>query len=79
MVATKDKKPTGEAVFSEIQSQLQTLKNQQNKHEDLNKTRIKFGELLFSCVKLAQYLEIDPEEALRIANKNVIQKIEETF
>ena len=74
MVATEDKKPTGEAIFSEIQSRLQTLKNQEKEHQDLDTTHSKFGKLLFSCVKLAQYLDIDPEEALRIANKNVIQK-----
>lgn len=33
-----------------------------------------FGDLLFSCVNLARHLEVDPEDALRYANKKFVNR-----
>jgi nucleoside triphosphate diphosphatase len=71
----QDKDLSEKNIISDIQKQLlQALQNQKQK-SDPNAIRLKMGKLLFACVELAQYLEVDPEEALRIANKNYAEKI----
>ena len=44
--------------------------------QTLNKERVReeFGDLLFSMAQLARHLDIDPEEALREANKKFIRR-----
>ncbi|MGB9719915.1 MAG: nucleoside triphosphate pyrophosphohydrolase [bacterium] len=48
--------------------------------DELNKTKLRkglmeeMGDLLFSCVNIARHLRIDPEEALRRANKKFVKR-----
>ncbi|MEO0184196.1 MAG: nucleoside triphosphate pyrophosphohydrolase [candidate division WOR-3 bacterium] len=47
---------------------------------ELNRTKLRrelveeMGDLLFSCVNIARHLKIDPEEALRRANKKFVKR-----
>ena len=44
--------------------------------KNLNKDRVfeELGDLLFSVAQLARHLELDPEEALRSANKKFLKR-----
>uniref|UniRef100_A0A7V3RGA1 Nucleoside triphosphate pyrophosphohydrolase n=1 Tax=candidate division WOR-3 bacterium TaxID=2052148 RepID=A0A7V3RGA1_UNCW3 len=39
-----------------------------------NKIKEEMGDILFSCVNVARHLKIDPEEALRMANKKFVRR-----
>jgi len=63
-------------VFEKVEEELIELKAEVNSEEKNNEEKIKeeFGDLLFSLVNYARFLNIDPEEALERTNKKFIKR-----
>lgn len=63
-------------VSYKVEEEWQELKEEIAPYPRMNKDRVKeeLGDFLFSTVQLARHLEIDPEEALRDANKKFINR-----
>lgn len=65
-------------VFEKVEEELIELKAEVNSEEKNNEEKIKeeFGDLLFSLVNYARFLNIDPEEALERTNKKFIKRFQ---
>lgn len=65
-------------VFEKVEEELQELKTEVNSEEKNKEEKIKeeFGDLLFSLVNYARFLNIDPEEALERTNKKFIKRFQ---
>jgi XTP/dITP diphosphohydrolase len=65
-------------VFEKVEEELKELKAEVNSEEKNNDEKIKeeFGDLLFSLVNYARFLNIDPEEALERTNKKFIKRFQ---
>ncbi|MCZ8354950.1 MAG: nucleoside triphosphate pyrophosphohydrolase [Cyclobacteriaceae bacterium] len=65
-------------VFEKVEEELIELKAEVNSEEKNNDEKIKeeFGDLLFSLVNYARFLNIDPEEALERTNKKFIKRFQ---
>lgn len=65
-------------VFEKVEEELIELKAEVNSDEKNNEEKIKeeFGDLLFSLVNYARFLNIDPEEALERTNKKFIKRFQ---
>lgn len=61
-----------EQVWEKVEEELNEFK--QEKDEDLKKEE--FGDLLFSLINYARFLNIDPEEALERTNKKFIKRFQ---
>ena len=69
-----------EQVWEKVEEEMQEFKNEFNaeSNEAINKERAKaeFGDLLFSLVNYARFIDIDPEEALERTNKKFIKRFQ---
>jgi MazG family protein len=67
-----------EQVWEKVEEEMQEFKKEFNaeKNEPINKEKAmgEFGDLLFSLVNYARFIEIDPEEALERTNKKFIKR-----
>jgi XTP/dITP diphosphohydrolase len=69
-----------EQVWEKVEEEMLEFKNEFNaeKNEAINKERAmaEFGDLLFSLVNYARFIDIDPEEALERTNKKFIKRFQ---
>lgn len=69
-----------EQVWEKVEEEMQEFKKEFNAEEDksINKEKAmaEFGDLLFSLVNYARFIDIDPEEALERTNKKFIKRFQ---
>lgn len=69
-----------EQVWEKVEEEMQEFKSEFNaeKNESINKEKAmaEFGDLLFSLVNYARFIDIDPEEALERTNKKFIKRFQ---
>jgi len=69
-----------EQVWEKVEEELQEFKQELNvgadKNIDKDKAMAEFGDLLFSLVNYARFINIDPEEALERTNKKFIKRFQ---
>jgi MazG family protein len=69
-----------EQVWEKVEEEMQEFKKEFNgvKNEDINKEQVmaEFGDLLFSLVNYARFINLDPEEALERTNKKFIKRFQ---
>jgi MazG family protein len=69
-----------EQVWEKVEEEMQEFKNEFNvtseKPVDREKAMAEFGDLLFSLVNYARFINIDPEEALERTNKKFIKRFQ---
>jgi MazG family protein len=69
-----------EQVWEKVEEEMQEFKNEFNaaadKPIDKEKAMAEFGDLLFSLVNYARFIDIDPEEALERTNKKFIKRFQ---
>lgn len=67
-------------VWDKVEEEVQEFKEEFNKKKpeeiDKEKATGEFGDLLFSLINYARFIEIDPEEALEKTNKKFIRRFE---
>jgi MazG family protein len=65
-------------VAYKVEEEWQELKEEMTPSKGPNKDRVfeEMGDLLFSVAQLARHLEIDPEQALRAANKKFLKRFD---
>ena len=69
-----------EQVWEKVEEEMQEFKKEFNVEEpsqiDQQKAMAEFGDLLFSLVNYARFIDIDPEEALERTNKKFIKRFQ---
>jgi MazG family protein len=69
-----------EQVWEKVEEEMQEFKKEFNSvnNEDINKEQVmaEFGDLLFSLVNYARFINLDPEEALERTNKKFIKRFQ---
>jgi MazG family protein len=69
-----------EQVWEKVEEEMQEFKDELNvdsgKPPDPQKAMSEFGDLLFSLVNYARFIDIDPEEALERTNKKFIRRFQ---
>lgn len=69
-----------EQVWQKVEEEMQEFKNEFNTESnqtiDHQKAMAEFGDLLFSLVNYARFINIDPEEALERTNKKFIKRFQ---
>ncbi len=69
-----------EQVWEKVEEEMQEFKNEFNIEDegliDKKKAQAEFGDLLFSLVNYARFLNLDPEEALERTNKKFIKRFQ---
>lgn len=69
-----------EQVWEKVEEEMREFKNEFNATEaekiDKEKATAEFGDLLFSLVNYARFINIDPEEALERTNKKFIKRFQ---
>jgi MazG family protein len=71
-----------EQVWEKVEEEMQEFKNEfegtpdNNKSIDKERAMSEFGDLLFSLVNYARFIDIDPEEALERTNKKFIKRFQ---
>ncbi len=69
-----------EQVWEKVEEEMTEFKNEFNTHaaESIDKEKIanEFGDLLFSLVNYARFINLDPEEALERTNKKFIRRFQ---
>jgi MazG family protein len=69
-----------EQVWEKVEEEMQEFKEEFNvaSNENINKEKVmaEFGDLLFSLVNYARFIDIDPEEALERTNKKFIKRFQ---
>lgn len=69
-----------EQVWRKVEEEMQEFKNEFNtaSNQEINKEKAmaEFGDLLFSLVNYARFINIDPEEALERTNKKFIKRFQ---
>lgn len=66
-----------EQVWAKVEEELDEFKaeyNVEKENMDIEKARAEFGDLLFSLVNYARFVDINPEEALERTNKKFIKR-----
>ena len=56
-------------VISKVEEELEELRQAVHAQEPKEKQREEYGDILFALVSVARHLKLDPEEALRLANR----------
>jgi XTP/dITP diphosphohydrolase len=56
--------------LDKVKEELKEIEGEQN----IDRLTEEFGDLLFACVNLARHLNVDPEDALRAANRKFISR-----
>lgn len=64
-----------EQVFEKLQEELEEF-TEEVKAEDMDKMEAEFGDVLFSMVNYARFLNIDPENALERTNKKFVKRFQ---
>lgn len=64
-----------EQVFEKVEEELGELK-QEIKDQNQDQTEAEFGDLLFSLINYARFIEVNPENALERTNKKFIQRFQ---
>lgn len=65
-----------EQVWDKVQEELQEFKKETEGKSNKESLLAEFGDLLFSLVNYARFIEIDPEEALERTNKKFIKRFQ---
>jgi XTP/dITP diphosphohydrolase len=69
-----------EQVWEKVEEELQEFKNEfniaENENIDIEKAEGEFGDLLFSLVNYARFIDINPENALEKTNKKFIKRFQ---
>ena len=65
-----------EQVWEKVEEEMQEFKKEIGARPDIEKVVAEFGDLLFSLVNYARFLNIDPEEALERTNKKFIKRFQ---
>lgn len=67
-----------EQVWEKVEEELQEFKEAASNASDTHKETVmaEFGDLLFSLVNFARFMDIDPEEALERTNKKFIKRFQ---
>ena len=69
-----------EQVWEKVEEEMQEFKKEfdgeENQQIDKEKAMAEFGDLLFSLVNYARFIDIDPEEALERTNKKFIKRFQ---
>ncbi|WP_017730346.1 nucleoside triphosphate pyrophosphohydrolase [Nafulsella turpanensis] len=69
-----------EQVWEKVEEEMQEFKEEFNvaadKEIDKNKATAEFGDLLFSLINYARFVDINPEEALELTNKKFIRRFQ---
>jgi XTP/dITP diphosphohydrolase len=68
-----------EQVWEKVEEEMQEFRNEFNvpgKQVDHDRAMAEFGDLLFSLVNFARFINIDPEEALERTNKKFIKRFQ---
>ena len=63
-----------EEVVKKIHEELSEVKEEINKKNNSKKIKDEIGDLIFSVINLARFINIDPEEALENTNKKFIKR-----
>lgn len=61
-------------VLAKVDEELQEVKDELTSNINKDKVKEEIGDLLFSVAQLSRHLDIDPEEALKSANKKFINR-----
>lgn len=64
----------GEQVWDKVQEELQEFKSELN--SDKEKAMDEFGDLMFSLINYARFVDINPDEALERTNKKFIKRFQ---
>ena len=65
-----------EEVIKKIHEELSEVKEEINKKNNSKKIKDEIGDLIFSVINLARFINIDPEEALENTNKKFIKRFQ---
>ena len=69
-----------EQVWAKVEEELQEFKDEfniaENENIDKEKAEAEFGDLLFSLVNYARFIDINPENALEKTNKKFIKRFQ---
>lgn len=69
-----------EQVWEKVEEELQEFKDEFNRHDDQpvdkEKAEAEFGDLLFSLINYARFIDINPEDALEKTNKKFIKRFQ---
>jgi XTP/dITP diphosphohydrolase len=63
-----------EQVFDKVKEELNELNGEVGKENNITKIEDEFGDVLFSLINYARFLNINPEDALERTNKKFIQR-----
>ena len=66
---------TSEQVWDKVQEELSELKEEVQKGDE-QKTTEEFGDLLFSLINYARFVNVNPEDALEKTNKKFLQRFQ---
>ena len=66
---------TSEQVWDKVQEELSELKEEVQKGDE-QKTSEEFGDLLFSLINYARFVNVNPEDALEKTNKKFLQRFQ---
>lgn len=63
-----------EQVFDKVQEELNELNSEIKKEDNISKIEDEFGDVLFSLINYARFLNVNPEDALERTNKKFIKR-----
>ena len=65
-----------EQVWAKVQEELDELKVEVDANSDINRIEDEMGDVLFSVINYARFIDIDPETALERTNKKFIKRFQ---
>lgn len=63
-------------VYAKLEEELEELRHEVNIEDNHERISEEMGDLLFSCVNLSRHLGVNPEQALRDANRKFIDRFQ---